>query len=105
MRVRGIAGFLVLATIAANAHSAPACDPDFNRSYEATSRVVDSLRPEKPGALRVFSADDLRITAGQAMWMQGQLRGIARACTQGDITGARTRLGEVQTLLRAAGSH
>jgi len=62
-------------------------------------RIVDSLRPDKPGQMRVFASDGSEFTAGQALWMKGQLRSVLQACVQGDESSAASSLHGVTDLL------
>jgi hypothetical protein len=77
------------------------CDAAFIQAFHECVRVVDSLRPDKSGQARVFAADGSEFTAGQAQWMQGQLRLIDRACARGDQTEATRLLSAVQDLLKS----
>jgi hypothetical protein len=74
-----------------------------SQQYKDCVRLVDSLRPEKGGQVRVFASDGSEFTAGQAFWMRGQLRKVARLCASGrpDDRGEATRiLTEVRELLQ-----
>ena len=65
--------------------------------------MVDSLRPDKAGQMRVFAVDGSEFTAGQALWMRGQLRKVARLCATGrpeDQEEAARILMEVHELLQ-----
>jgi len=55
------------------------CD-SATQQYKDCVRLVDSLRPDKAGQARVFAADGSEFTAGQALWMQAQLRKVDRLC-------------------------
>lgn len=63
--------------------------------------MVDSLRPDKPGQMRVFASDGSQYTAGEAQWMKGQLRFALRLCAQGDEASAASALHGVVDLLNA----
>lgn len=56
------------------------CD-SASQQYKDCVRLVDSLRPDKAGQARVFAADGSEFTAGQALWMQAQLRKVDRLCS------------------------
>ena len=71
--------------------------------FRECARVVDTLRPEKSGQARVFAYDGSEFTAGQALWMQGQLRKVERLCAQGTPASqaeATSVLVKVQELLK-----
>jgi hypothetical protein len=76
------------------------CDQEFNGRYYEPLRLVDSLRAEKAGQMRVFAYDGSEFTAGQVQWMHGQMRLIDKACTQGDQATASRILTDVQELLK-----
>lgn len=82
-------------------HASEGCDPGFIQQYNATSRVADSLPPDKPGLMRGYAFDGSEFSARQALWMQGQLRVVDRACARGDQAEAMRRLAAVQALLKA----
>lgn len=82
-------------------HAADSCDASFTAQYHDTATLVNSLRPDKPGQARVFAADGSEFVAGQANWMQAQLRKINEACMRGDSARAAHLLQEVQELLRS----
>jgi hypothetical protein len=74
------------------------------QQYRHCAQLVDSLRPEKSGQARVFASDGSEFTAGQALWMQGQMRKIERMCSLGTSQGqaeASAALTAVQDLLRS----
>jgi hypothetical protein len=76
----------------------------FSQEYKDCVRLVDSLRPDKAGQARVFAADGSEFTAGQALWMQDQLRQVAHLCATGraqDQAEAGRILAEVSDLLRS----
>jgi hypothetical protein len=77
------------------------CDPGFNQQYHDCLRIVNSLRLDKPGQMRVFASDGSEFTGGQALWMRGQLRQVDRACAGGDQVGAARLLRGVQELVTA----
>ncbi len=75
------------------------CNPSLSEQIVGAERIIDSLRPDKAGQMRVFAADGSEYTAGQALWMKGQLRDIMRACESGDETSATAALRKVQDVL------
>ena len=77
------------------------CSTTFTEQFAGADRIVDSLRPDKPGQMRVFASDGSEFTAGQALWMKGQLRSALQACVQGDEVSAASSLQGVTDLLRA----
>jgi hypothetical protein len=89
-------GWLTCAT----AFAGDGCDPGFANQFQQAERVVDSLRPDKPGQARVFATDGSEFTAGQSRWMKGQLRLIEQACARGDRAEATRLLAAVQELLK-----
>jgi hypothetical protein len=82
-------------------YASEGCDPGIVQQYHDSARVADSLRPDKPGVMRVYAADGSEFTAGQALWMQGQLRLVDKACARGDQAEATRRLAAVRELLKA----
>lgn len=90
-------GWLACATASAG----PGCDPAFAQQLHQSARLADSLRPDKPGQARVFATDGSEFTAGQALWMKGQLRLIDQACERGDQAEATQLLAAVQELIKA----
>ena len=80
------------------------CDGSSAQQYRDCVRLVDSLRPDKAGQIRVFAVDGSEFTAGQALWMRGQMRKVARLCashTPTDQAEAERILTEVRELLRS----
>jgi hypothetical protein len=75
------------------------CSTTFTGQFAGAERIVDSLRPDKPGQMRVFASDGSEFTAGQALWMKGQLRSVLQACVQGDEVSAASSLHGVTDLL------
>ena len=98
MSVRFIAAG-ALAVLASTAARAGSCNQELRNSLARSARVVDSLRPEKPGVLRVFAPDGAEFTGGQALWLKGQLRAIEGACARDDAQEAGRRLTEVEEVL------
>ena len=92
---------MVLVCAVSLAHAAEGCDRSFAERYRDSTRIVDSLRPDKGGQARVFAADGSEFTAGQARWMQGQLRKIEESCLRGDQVRAAQLLRDVQELLES----
>jgi len=91
-----------LFTTAAYADSV--CDGTASHEYREYVQLVDSLRPDKGGQARVFAVDGSEFTAGQAMWMKGQLRKVARLCASDSVNDraeAARLLAEVGGLLRS----
>jgi hypothetical protein len=92
---------LLIATVG---HAAIGCDASATEQYHHAERIVDSLRPEKPGQMRVFAADGSEFNAGQASWMKARLRKYAQLCAHGspeDLAEAAKILAEVQDLLKS----
>jgi hypothetical protein len=77
------------------------CTTTFTEKFAGAERIVDSLRPDKPGQMRVIASDGSEFTAGQALWMKGQLRSALQACAQGDEDSAASSLHGVTDLLNA----
>jgi len=80
-----------------------ACDRTQSR-YRECVYLVDSLRPEKAGQMRVFAADGSEYNAGQVQWMKGQLRKFDRLCARGapgDAAEAEKVLAGVEELLKS----
>jgi hypothetical protein len=77
------------------------CDAALTRQYRNCARIVDSLRPDKAGQARVFALDGSEFTAGQALWMRGQLRRVDRACAHGDQAEAERVLAELSEVIKA----
>jgi hypothetical protein len=77
------------------------CSTPFTDRVASAARIVDSLRFDKPGQMRVFAFDGSEFTAGQALWMKGQLRSVAQACAQHNEVSAASSLSGVTDLLNA----
>ena len=75
------------------------CSPSFNEQLARAERIAYSLKPDKPGQMRVSASDGSEYTAGQAVWMKGKLRSALEACQRGDETSAASTLHEVTELL------
>jgi hypothetical protein len=95
---------VTLSLFAAGAYAGTGCDNTLLARYRQSAPIVDSLRPDKGGQARVFAADGSVFTAGQAQWMQGQLRRFQRLCTQAstaDQAEAARVLAAVEELLKS----
>jgi hypothetical protein len=93
----------VLGCTAAAAYADDACDKT-RQQYRDCVRLVDSLRPDKAGQMRVFAADGSEYNAGQVQWMKGQLRKFERLCATGTPAGeaeAGKVLAGVEELLKS----
>jgi hypothetical protein len=93
----------VAVLVAATAQAATLCGMS-SQQYKDCLRLVDSLRPDKAGQARMFAADGSEFTVEQALWMQGQLRQVARLCATGrvaDQAEAARILAGVSDLLRS----
>lgn len=77
------------------------CSAALRVQIAGAERIVDSLRPDKAGQMRVFASDGSEFPAGQAQWMKGQLKSVARACSKGDEAAAATQLQSVLALLNS----
>jgi hypothetical protein len=100
-RIIARATLMCIVAAATTAHADTICD---TQEYRECVRLVDSLRPDKAGQARVFAADGSEFTAGQALWMQGQLRKVARLCASHDPADRQQAdrvLGEVKDLLKS----
>jgi len=75
------------------------CSADFTKQFASVERIANSLRPDKPGQMRVFGADGSEFTGGQVLWIKGQLRSIERDCARGDEVAAVSSLNGVNDLL------
>lgn len=99
------AKWVVLAAVACLATPAFAgglCDAVSSEQYRDCTRIVDSLHVDKAGQARVFAPDGSEFTPGQASWMKGQLRKVARLCASGtapDQEEATRLLAEVRELI------
>jgi len=76
------------------------CSTTLTEKFAGAERIIDSLRPDKPGQMRVFASDGSEFTACQALWMKGQLRSVLQACVQGDEVSAASSLHGIIDLLR-----
>jgi hypothetical protein len=96
-----LATVICLAAPFSQAAGATECDPGFSATLRASERLVDSLQPAKPGLARVYALDGSEFTAGQALWLKGQMREIRKACAQGHPADAAQRLKSAQELIAA----
>jgi hypothetical protein len=88
-------------TLAATVSHAGACDKG-QPEYRNSVRLVDSLRPDKAGQMRVFAADGSEFNAGQVQWMKARLREVDSLCARGteaDEARAARILQDVRELL------
>ncbi len=76
------------------------CGPALSEQIVSAERIIDSLRPDKVGQMRVFASDGSEYPAGEALWMKGQMKVILEACAKGDETSAAAHLQEVTTLMK-----
>jgi hypothetical protein len=91
---------LALTLASAASHAGP-CDKS-QPEYLNSVRLVDSLRPDKAGQMRVFAADGSEFNAGQVQWMKARLREVDSLCahaTQADETRAAKILQDVRELI------
>jgi hypothetical protein len=82
-------------------HASEPCQTEFTTKWHDCAHIVDWLRPEKAGQVRVFASDGSEFTAGQVLWMKGQLRLVGQACARGDQADAAQRLTGVQDLVKS----
>jgi hypothetical protein len=81
MSVRVVVSAMALGLLAGGAaYAGSPCNGSVAQSYQESARVIASLRPDKPGQMRVFAVDGSEFTAGQAQWLRGQLRRAERLC-------------------------
>jgi hypothetical protein len=95
---------VVVACLTIPAYAGSPSDGVGSQEYRDCMRIVDSLHPDKAGQARVFARDGSEFTAGQALWMKGQLRKVARLHASGaasDQEEARRLLAEVRELIRS----
>jgi len=104
MRSKMVLGVAIGCLVSALAYAQSGCDPALREEYRQCARIVDTLRPEKNGQSRVFAVDGSEFTAGEALWMRGQLRKFERLCAQGgaqEQAEAAKVLADVEELLKA----
>jgi hypothetical protein len=90
--------------LASTAVAEGACDAASLQQYHDCLQIVGALRPDKAGQQRVFARDGSEFTAGQAIWMQQQLRKVERLCAQSTPAAqadAARILADVQQLLKS----
>jgi hypothetical protein len=94
----------IVCMAASAAQAATGCDPQVVQEYRDSLRLVDSLRPEKAGQMRVFAADGSEFNGGQAQWMKARLRKVGQLCVRGtdsDRAEAERVLADVRELLKS----
>jgi hypothetical protein len=96
--ISAVASFCLMATSTV-VHAG--CNPVLTEQLVRAERIVDSLRPDKAGQMRVFAVDGSVFTAAEALWMRGQMRAVLRACAQGDDASAASILRGITDLLDA----
>jgi hypothetical protein len=79
------------------------CSSTLTERFSSLRRVVDSVRPDKPGQLRVVASDGSVFTSAEAQWMHAQLRLAQKQCVQGDEAAAGKTLRETNDLISARG--
>jgi hypothetical protein len=94
-----VAALIFLST--ASTLSYAGCSPTLTTQFETTQRIVNSVRPDKPGQMRVSASDGSVFTGADALWMKGQLRLVQKECAQGDEAAANTTLRGVIDFLSA----
>ena len=77
------------------------CSTTFTEQFAGADRIVDSVRPDKPGQTRVFASDGSVFTGADALWMKGQLRLVQKECAQSDEAAANKTLHGVIDFLSA----
>src|SRR3979490_660332 len=77
------------------------CSPTLTEHISSVQRIVDSVRPDKPGQVRVVASDGSVFTSAEAHWMTAQLRLVQKNCAQRDEAAADKALREVNNLLSA----
>jgi hypothetical protein len=101
MFFRFVKPLLIAGLASSSLYASPSRDDTFMQSFQDCVRLVESLRPDKPGQARVFAADGSEFSAGQARWMQAQLRLVGAAHARGDQVRATQLLAEISGLLKA----
>jgi hypothetical protein len=77
------------------------CSPTLTEHISSVQRIVDSVRPDKPGQVRVVASDGSVFTSAEAHWMNAQLRLVQKNCAQRDEAAADKALREVNNFLSA----
>ena len=95
--------FIVAATavLAMSSLAQATCTPALTEHFSSVQRVVDSVRSDKPGQLRVVATGGLVFTSAEAQWMHAQLRLAQKQCVQGDEAAAEKTLHEINGLISA----
>jgi hypothetical protein len=99
MPVRFVLAVVLAASACSVAAAADRCDTGAAASFEHYYRVVNSLRPDKPGQTIVYAADGSRFSPAEAHWLKGQIRAAERTCGLGNTAEALQRLQGVRTLI------
>jgi hypothetical protein len=68
------------------------CTFEMQKSLHEAQRIVDSLRIDKTGQMRVFAVDGSDYSGGEVLWMKGELRDVTAACEKGDVAAAAQHL-------------
>jgi len=97
--VSSIVGLTYL--LAASTQAQADCSRALTEQCVIVQRIVESLRPDKAGQMRMFAYDGSEYTAAEALWMKRHLRMVLRACAQGDEADAAATLRGVTDLLNA----
>jgi hypothetical protein len=74
---------LCVGLLLAQTASGDGCDVRLLHAYNRATQYVGALHIDKPGQLRVVASDGTVYTAGEVLWLKGQLRGIAKDCSAG----------------------
>lgn len=98
-RIRSIVVSTVLLALSNLAQAT--CSATLTEHFSSVQRIVDSVRPDKPGQLRVVASDGLVFTSAEAHWMNAQLRLVQKDCARGDEAAAEKALREVNNLFSA----
>ena len=99
MPVRFVLALILAASAGSAAAAADRCGTSADASFEHYYRVVNSLRPDKPGQAIVYASDGLRFSAAEALWLRGQIRAADRNCALGNSAAAMQQLQGVRTLI------
>src|SRR5215472_12144727 len=93
-----LASAVAAALVAPGAPAEAGCETSFTQALKDAEAIVHSLRPDKPGEVRVFATNGSEFTAGQAVWMKSQLREVNTLCARGDEAQAARVLAGVREL-------
>ncbi|HZE44233.1 MAG TPA: hypothetical protein VE058_10640 [Steroidobacteraceae bacterium] len=77
------------------------CSPTLTEHFSSVQRIVDSVRPDKPGQMRVIAGDGSVFTGAEAHWMKAQLLLAQKECARGDEPAADTALRGISDFLSA----